>query len=149
MAVHRAASITVGLIVIGAITGALCGAATMAPLAIAEWVRPSPEPTLATLAGPTIAVVSGAVIGGILGAILAPLVAWGWLRHVALWRVILTPTLGSLAGASIGWMMGFVFAAVNPVALLLGCSLFGAVGGSLLIRRRGKELLSAASRAST
>ena len=146
MAVHRVAFVTIGLVVTGAVTGALCGIAATAPIAIADWIHPTPEPTLA---GADFTVVAGTVVGAILGAMLAPLVAWGWLRHVALWRVVLTPALGTLAGASAGWLTGVVFTALNPVALLLGCSILGAVGSSLMLRRRVREALSAPPPAGT
>jgi hypothetical protein len=93
----------------GAVMGGICGAvATAIGLAIAGGGIH------------TQAVLFGTWFGAGLGAVAAPIVAWGLLRHVPLGRAIAETALGSIAGATVGWLVP----AINP--------LYGAVGGFVL-----------------
>ena len=120
MSAQRTLVVGLGLAVAGAVLGALAGILVVAAVGIANGVSTR---DFALLREP-LAYLLGAIFGAPCGAILAPFAALTFLRHVPLWRLFATVTLGtvlggvaaSLAHASLGGILaagaaGFLLAA--------------------------------------
>ncbi|MDT8369665.1 MAG: hypothetical protein RQ745_10695 [Longimicrobiales bacterium] len=88
--------ITMGLMLGGAVAGAVVGVA-ITPLG--KIVAGAPPAEMANL-------IWNAAAFGVMGACAAPLVAWSALRRVPLWRTIAEPLAGAIAGAGIGVLLG-------------------------------------------
>ena len=96
--------ITFGLIVAGAVAGAVIGIVlTVAGKVVAG----APPATLANYRWNAIAFAA-------MGACVTPLVTWSALRRVPLWRAVAEPLLGGVVGAAVGVLLG-----VGPAFLLL------------------------------
>lgn len=101
---------TGALVVTGAVTGAIVGAGAFLPL-IGDIVD----------ANAFVVPFIGAVFGAMLGGILAPIFAWTLLRRVPLWRAVLEPTIGALAGAILGtFVMLLTNGGLWPLLFALG-----------------------------
>jgi hypothetical protein len=135
----RILNVTGGLVLVGAATGALAGLIALLPLPLEEVVRPTrdngmlPFLEMAPFA---------AAVGAALGAVLGPALAWSILRHVALWRVIVHPLVGTIFGTAIGWAL-----ASNPwlpgIPAILGFGLLGTVAGAIQLRIQVRRTLKA------
>ena len=95
MRVSRAASITLGIALVGAVIGGVIGAALLTGWTSLSWVSYVGGGRGSLIAG-------GAAAGAALGAVLAPLTAWVFLRRVPLGMALLQTTIGTTAGAAIG-----------------------------------------------
>ena len=93
----RVLLVTAGLVVTGAVVGAVLGAAVMG---LWVWVF------RATLDFNDHHFLIGAVGGAFLGAILAPTASWLFMRHVPLGRALWHTTVGTLLGAICGLIIG-------------------------------------------
>ena len=98
----RVIAITSGLVLAGAVTGALSGVLAI-EVAVVVYLR--------SLA-PFQLLGASSVIGAVFGAVVAPVLAWSALRHVPLGRA----TAGIAIGAGIGGALGVLAGAgaVNP-----------------------------------
>ena len=94
----RIVAVTAGLLVAGAIAGALAADAAMA---IALAVTDGPGALRGTGEGFFIVTVVGALFGGVL----LPATAWIFLRRVALGLALLGTVLGTIAGGVVGWIV--------------------------------------------
>jgi hypothetical protein len=115
--VQRILAATGGLIVTGAIAGAVLGALILGGgVFVIDGFRI--EQPFGTILG------AGAVVGAVFGSVLAPIAAWVLLRSVPIGRAVLETALGTLLGAAVMWlvpligpvwggMLGFVVAAVR------------------------------------
>jgi hypothetical protein len=110
------ASVTAGLLLTGAAVGAALAAGILAVVGLVV-DGPGGFPYIRAAFG--LAAAFGALIGGV-GL---PVVAWGWLRHVALGRVVLETGIGTVLGG----LIGFVGSGLRP---LPGAA--GALAGFLL-----------------
>ena len=134
---YRLSRVTLTLIAAGALLGALCGLLALAPLALQQWLRPTPDDAFAP-AGDWAGYV--AAVGAVCGAALGPALALGLLRAVPLWRV----GAALLAGAAFGTLAAWA-AAFAGAAAVVGLSVFplGAVAGAgaaaLWLRRAGRH----------
>jgi hypothetical protein len=98
MEMKRVAAVTGGLVVAGAVAGAV--AATLAVGAVMMTTEPREifrDPEFLRI---------GATIGAAFGSVLGPLAAWLLMRHVPLGVAIGGTMLGTLAGAVAGLMVG-------------------------------------------
>ena len=123
MANQRRAGATIGLIVAGAILGAICGLLALTPMPLLHRVRPHSDTTYLATHIMTVAVLGGAG----LGAVFWPLLAWSFVGPVPLWRMILEPVLGTVAGAFVG-----LAAAHNPSFSGEKAVLIGGIVGMLV-----------------
>ena len=96
--------ITAGLILGGAIAGAVFGA-LLTPLG--KIVAGAPPADMGNY-------VWNATSFAIFGAVLAPIVTWAGLRRAPLWRTIVEPLAGAIAGVGLGVLAG------SPLLFLLG-----------------------------
>jgi hypothetical protein len=105
----RVLGVSVALVAVGAIVGALASI----PLTMLGKVVAGAEP--ASLAN----FVWNAGVFGVLGAIGSPLITWSALRYAPLWRAVLEPALGALAGAVLGSIVGggVGFLLLTPIGL--------------------------------
>jgi hypothetical protein len=87
-----------GLIVAGALFGALAAVVVVAIVALQLGVRHGNFGLLSEPLGYQVA----SMIGGVCGAVLAPLAALAFWRHIPVWRLFLHLTLGTIAGAILG-----------------------------------------------
>ena len=132
----RVLAVTAGLAVAGAVTGAVCGLAALAPLVVAGWLRPTSgyNPIVLSQVG-----AMAAAAGAALGAVFGPVLAWSLLRHLPLGRVILWAAVGTVLGSFAGWAVGG-----NPLApglpAIFGGGLLGMVTAGLGLRRRAAKL---------
>jgi hypothetical protein len=122
--------ITVGLAIGGALAGAAIGIA-VTPLG--KIVAGAPPADMANY-------VRNAVAFALTGAFAVPLVAWSTLRAVPLWRTVVEPLAGALAGAGVGVLVG------SGTAFLALIPLGGAVAAMRLAAthnkaRRDRQLL--------
>jgi len=128
--------ITIGLMVLGALGGVVCGALTLVPLAIKQAFWPSHGDWLVGSAREWLP--AALQVGGVFGAILGPVLGWGLLRNAPLWRA----ALWSTAGATLGSAMGYVILLGQVFPETLGETSFfwgGAAGASIaaaLLRAR-------------
>jgi len=134
---RRVIGITSGLVLAGAMTGSLSGAAA---IVFAALLLLHAFPPLALL-GPS------AAIGAAFGAIVAPVGAWTALRQVPLGRAIAGIAIGAGLGGAMGVLMGA--SAVNPYVPMaltlapvpqgLAGGLLGAVVASAYLRWRSRR----------
>lgn len=126
---RRIVLVTAGLMGVGAVAGALCGAAAATVVgAIHGW-----RSTIVSL-GETIAV--GAIFGAMVGAIAAPVISWVLLRRVPLGRAIAGTAVGTVAGAAAGELL----APRGPDAILGGFAGFVLAALCLHVAARRKPL---------
>lgn len=88
--------ITAGLVLAGAASGAVVG---LALTVFGKTVGGAPPADLANY-------LWNAGVFAAMGAAIAPVVTWTALRRAPLWRVITEPLLASVAGATLGVLMG-------------------------------------------
>jgi hypothetical protein len=116
--------ITLALMATGFVAGGLAGTVMMA-----AW-RPYPDDLF-----------SAGLFGGVVGAALGPLLAWGLMRHVPLWKALAGTWLGTVGG----WMLGIVIGTWEDGFAL---SQAGFVASALVLRfatARGRHAAAAAS----
>jgi hypothetical protein len=120
--------ITIGLTVGGALAGALIGAA-ITPLG--KIVAGAPPADFANY-------VWNAVSFAIMGAVATPIAVWAGLRHVPLWRSVVEPLAGAIAGAAIGVLLGSgaAFLALIPIGGIAAASRLAVAN-----RSRTKQIL--------
>lgn len=135
---RRFSSVTLGLVLAGAVVGALCGIAALAPFALVRLLHPSPDDNFYSVWD---VVPWAATVGSVLGAVLGPVLAWGLLRRAPLWRVVRDLAIGSVCGASVGWTFARApwMPRVGLAVLLLG-GVLGAVVAGILLRRRVRDV---------
>ena len=93
----RIVAVTVGLVGAGAVFGALAGAFALAlGLALTDGPMVAAEPWVVSI---------GAYFGAPIGAVSLPIVAWVWLRRVALGRAIGGSVVGTVVGGVLGWIV--------------------------------------------
>jgi hypothetical protein len=127
---RRALIITLGLVAAGALVGALCGIIALVPIPILHWLRPSPDDGFVSAKElAPYAATAGAAIGAVLG----PALAWGLLRHVALWRVVVMPLIGTLFGVIMGWFVARN-AWIPGIPAIIGTAMLGLIAGALVLR---------------
>ena len=88
--------ITVGLVMAGALAGAVVGVGLTALGKIVAGAPPADFANYRWNAG----------VFGVLGTFIAPFATWASLRRVPLWRTITEPLAGALLGAGIGTLLG-------------------------------------------
>ncbi|HVA56400.1 MAG: hypothetical protein WBQ26_09650 [Gemmatimonadaceae bacterium] len=117
--------ITLGLIVAGALAGAMVGVGITV---LGKIVAGAPPADAANYRW-------NATVFGVLGACVGPLVTWSALRRVPLWRTITEPLVGALVGAGIGTLLGsgVLFLLLTPLGA-------GAAVLRLERRHRGRAL---------
>lgn len=128
---RRTLAVTAGAAVAGALSGAVCTViAVTTPLIVSQLIHPDPDRLFATLPFLVGAAVGGATVGAVCG----PLLAWGLVRHVPLWRVIAWTATGTVVGALYGLAAGTRL----PVVFLglISGTLLGMIGGAVLLRQR-------------
>ena len=115
--IRRILAVTGGLIVTGAIAGAVLGVSILGVGVLVNGGLHGDQPFAPFL-------LLGAAVGAAFGALLAPIAAWVLLRTVPLGRAVLETALGTLLGAIVMWfvppigpvwggMLGFAVAAVR------------------------------------
>lgn len=117
--------ITLALMAAGFVAGCLAGIVMMA-----TW-RPYPDDLF-----------SAGLFGGVVGTALGPLIAWGLMRHVPLWKALAGTWLGTVGG----WMLGIVTGTWEDGFVL---SLAGFVASALVLRfatARGRRAAAASPR---
>lgn len=119
----RIATITVGLTLAGAVTGAICAGVSVACIAAIE----GGAGVLASAVTLKLIALS-AGFGAVAGAIAGPSLAWGLLRHVPFGRAIAFTALGTVMGS----IAGELFRSVNPFAAIVPGVIAGAIMGFLL-----------------
>ena len=93
----------VGLVITGAASGAILGAALTV---LGKIVADAPPATLVDYEW-------NMVVFGLISAVIAPVVTWSALRDVPLWRAVLEPLVVGVAGAALGVIAG------SGIAMLL------------------------------
>lgn len=86
----------VGLVIAGAIGGAIIGAALTL---LGKIVAGAPPATAANYAW-------NMAVFGLMGAVVSPVVTWSALRQVPLWRAVVEPLVAGAAGAAVGVLVG-------------------------------------------
>ena len=127
---RRIVVVTAGLAATGAVVGALVGvlALFLGSLVRAGWAAAS-DPFGYAIA---------AIIGAAIGAVVAPILAWGVMRHVPLGRAIAGTALGAVLGGAIGWVLPVVFPPFAAVA--------GFVVAAVVLRLTARRTAAAAPR---
>jgi hypothetical protein len=99
----------VGLVIGGAVSGAIVGAAITV---LGKIVAGAPPATLSNY-------VTNLCWFGLFGAVIGPIVTWSALRRVPLWRTLLEPIVAGVGGAAIGVALGspVLFLALVPIAI--------------------------------
>jgi len=107
----------VGLVIAGAVSGAIVGAAITV---LGRIVAGAPPATLMNF-------VINLCWFGLFGAIIGPIVTWSALRRVPLWRTVLEPLVAGVCGAAIGVAVGspVLFLALVPVAIGVAAARLG------------------------
>ena len=108
----------VGLVVAGAASGSIAGAALTV---LGKIVAGAPPPTPANYAW-------NMAVFGVMAAVASPIVTWSALRRAPLWRTVVEPLAAGLAGAGIGVLMG------SGVALLV----LAPLGAAAALTRLGR-----------
>jgi len=89
--------VTVGLLVAGAVAGALAAdAALLIAVGLSERALGIPRDTLGFVAA----------VGALFGGVLLPITAWLFLRRVPLGLALLGTVIGTVIGGSLGWVVG-------------------------------------------
>jgi hypothetical protein len=124
MRIGRILSVTMGLMLAGAVFGTITGALTLFVwMAIIGGIDALFEDMVLMLW-------MGAWFGGTLGAVMGPSAAWLLMRHVPLGLAVGGTMLGTLAGSGIG-----LLATANPVgAMFCGMAGFGVTAIRLRVR---------------
>ena len=120
--IGRILAVTAGLIVGGALAGAL---AAVVALGIAIALTPS----LHVGGGVGAALENAALVGAVFGGVLFPVAGFVVLRRVPLGLALLGTLLGTIAGAVIGWFVPPV-----PIEHAINGALIGFVISTLLLR---------------
>ena len=82
-------------------------------------------------------------IGATIGLVIGPVLAWGLLRSVKLWRVVGESGFGAILGSFGGW--GIASVGLLPgISTILGGGIVGAVAAGVLLRRRVSRVREAA-----
>mgnify|MGYP006951306956 CR=1 FL=1 len=131
-AAYRLARVAFALVAAGALLGALCGLVALAPLALQQWLGPTPDDGFVS-ARELVAHAAG--IGAACGAPLGPALALGLLRAVPLWRVAAALLLGAAGGTLAVWAAAYAGAAPGLPAFPAGAAT-GAAAAALWLRRR-------------
>ena len=120
----RIFAVTLGLVVTGAVFGAVAGmvAFGLALLITQGLVRPNELAALPFAAG----------FGAIIGAVAAPAAGWLLLRRVPLGRAVTWSVLGTVAGGVTGWVLGGGFNAGVDNAPSFGDPVLNGLVGALL-----------------
>src|ERR1035437_637422 len=107
----------VGLVIAGAVSGAIVGAAITV---LGKIVVGAPPATLMNY-------VINLYWCGLFGAIIGPIVTWSALRRVPLWRTVLEPPVAGVCGAAIGVAVGspVLFLALVPAAIGVAAAQLG------------------------
>jgi hypothetical protein len=123
--VGRIIAITLGLSAAGVVFGGIAGALALAlSLAIGGSFDLFSHP--AAFAVP-------AALGAVIGAIGAPAMAWLLLRHVPLGKAVAWSTLGTVAGAVVGWTVAVALHDATPwLHTSMGDEVKGAILGALV-----------------
>jgi hypothetical protein len=122
----RAAGVTVGLMIAGAIVGGILGAGLLAAVGLLV-DGPGGFPYVWD------AFVLAALVGARLGAIGLPVLTWGLLRRVSLGRILAYTASGTVLGSAAGLLGSHV----DPFLAVAGASVgFGAAGVGLWLRAR-------------
>ena len=117
--------ITLGLVVAGALAGAVVGVGFTV---LGKMVAGAPPADAANYRW-------NAMVFGVVGAFVGPLVTWSALRRAPLWRTVTEPLVGALVGAGIGMLIGsgVLFLLLTPLGA-------GAAVLRLERRHRGRAL---------
>jgi hypothetical protein len=118
---ERVLSITLTLVGLGAVGGALCGAIIPPGIML---VTGYPEELLMPGLGRLMAL--GAGFGALAGGVAGPAVAWGLLRRVPLGKAVLWAVTGTVIGALIGELL----VPFNPYGPMMGVIVGGILGFS-------------------
>jgi hypothetical protein len=103
----------VGLVIAGAIAGALGGAALTVLGKIVAGAPPATVPNY----------LWNMVSFGLIGAVLGPVITWSALRNVPLWRTVVEPLVAGVAAAGVGVLVGSgtVFLVLAPLGVGAAC----------------------------
>jgi hypothetical protein len=115
---RRILGVTLGLVGLGALAGAACGAA----IPVAALLLTGRYDIIARDAGLLTAL--GAGCGAVAGGVAGPAAAWGLLRRVPLGKAVLWGAAGTVAGA----LAGELLAPLNPYTWVMP----GVIPGSIL-----------------
>ena len=98
-----------GLVIAGAVGGAIIGAALTV---LGKIVGGAPPATLANYEW-------NMATFGVIGAVVSPVVTWSALRRVPLWRAVTEPLVAGVAGAVVGVLVGSgpAFLILTPVGI--------------------------------
>jgi hypothetical protein len=119
---HRVVGVTLGLMGLGALAGAACGAAIPPGVVLLTGhLRDLLTPDVARL------MALGAGFGAVVGGVAGPAVAWGLLRHVSLGKAVLWAAAGTVAGALVGEFL----APFNPYSRVMPGVIAGGLAGLL------------------
>ncbi len=114
--------VTAGLVVTGAVVGAICGMVGLATSLAVQGESPAAQDlAIYAFAG---------VIGAFVGSIIAPLLAWGLLRYVPIGRAVAQCALGTTLGGMVAFTLEPNASLFVPV---LG-ALFGFVAAAVRLR---------------
>lgn len=121
---------TLGIALMGAGAGALCGVVLLA----ADF-RAAPG-NLTREAMPYVVIVAS--FGAAIGALAAPALHWSILRHVPLGRALTWTTVGALAGGTIGVALAHDVSGVDNIELesVALTAIAGAIGAAGVLRSR-------------
>jgi hypothetical protein len=126
----RIVLVNAGLLVAGALFGALAGMAALAvAVALTEGLRDALDPEV---------LVFGAFVGALFGGVLFPSAMWLLLRRVPLGLAVLGTVAGTVAGGVLGWVLPFP-ALGNEVARGLWGGVLGFACACLLLRLRASR----------
>ena len=116
---RRILGVTLGLVGLGALAGAACGA--VIPLGIVLLTR-----RYGDVIAPGVGLLAalGAGFGALVGSVAGPAVAWGLLRRVPLGKAVLWGAVGTVAGALVGELL----APFSPFSRVMP----GVIAGSIL-----------------
>jgi hypothetical protein len=123
-------TVTAGLIVASALLGGSCGLLALLPIPVRHLLRPTGDDgfiTAGDLAPWAFA------CGASLGAVLGPTLAWTLLRRVPLWRLLLEPAVGTIAGAFLGWAVADNWW-LRGIPTILTFAFTGTIAASLRLR---------------
>lgn len=120
---------TAGLALAGAIVGAICAVCGL--LALIPLLGLSYSSLAVFVADVRRAAAAGAAFGAFWG----PLLAWTLLPHVALWRVTLWASAGTVLGALYGLAAAYT-RLVPGLPVVFGGALIGMAAAGLTLRRR-------------
>ena len=108
--ITRVLSITVGMVGLGAVAGALAGAVVATLVVVVTGIGDLSDGVV------------GAFFGAPLGAVLLPIAGWLSMRRVPIGRALLVTMLGTIAGGLLGW---FAPMPVDQIDRSLYCGIIG------------------------